>query len=161
MYINYIFSDNTKTSWGLQCKPRVFSTYIRGTSTGWRNLSGGQDPTRGGQRHAGTLATHHVLTQVSLPRKKQELNTKLSPQDSNKHFTASICPWYTNHGLLFTPYQNKELVNKLVDDQLAANNVVEKDFRTPAELTNVRVLPHHFVSNRERTRSSGQALCRT
>ena len=43
---------------------------------------------------------------------------------------------------------------------MAANNVVEKDFRTPAELTNVRVLPHHFVSNtgsmaptRERTRS--------
>ena len=51
---------------------------------------------------------------------------------------------------------------------MAANNVVEKDFRTPAELTNVRVLPHHFVSNtgpvaliRERTRSSGQALGRT
>ena len=47
-----------------------------------------------------------------------------------------------------------------MDDQLAANNVVENDFRTPAELTNVRVLPHHFVSNtgpmaptRERTRS--------
>ena len=43
---------------------------------------------------------------------------------------------------------------------MAANNVVEKDFRTPAELTNVRVLPHHFVSNTgpmaliiERTRS--------
>ena len=43
---------------------------------------------------------------------------------------------------------------------MATNNVVEKDFRTPAVLTNVRVLPHHFVSNtgpmaliRGRTRS--------
>ena len=60
------------------------------------------------------------------------------------------------------------MVDTLVDDQLAINNMVEKGFGTPAVLANVRELSDHFVSNtgpveliRERTRCSGQASCRT
>ena len=67
-----------------------------------------------------------------------------------------------------TPYQSHELVDILVDNQLAINHVVEEGFRTQAVLANVRVLSDHLVSNtgpveliRERTRSSGQDLSRT
>jgi len=83
-------------------------------------------------------------------------------QDPNKHFTASVCPWHTNHGLLLPPHQCQELVDTLVDDQLAINNMVEKGFGTPAVLANVRELSDHFVLNtgpveliRERTRCPG------
>ena len=50
------------------------------------------------------------------------------------------------------------MVDKLVDDQLAVNNVVEKGFRILAELANVRVLSHHFVSNTDPVALIGERI---